>query len=205
MRIAVEGNIGSGKSTVLGALAEVFAVRKEPVEEWQPLLDLFYADQGKWSLAFSLRVLLSFAAVSDDGADPADPADPAVLTVTERCPLANRHVFGQLLFNDQKMTQDEWDLFKEYHDAMGWTPDGIVFVDTPSDVCMDRIKARGRPCEASIDIQYLRRIEFQYQNLFKFCGVPVVRVDGSLPPAELAGETERAVRAVRALVQRGAE
>lgn len=195
MRIAVEGNIGSGKSTVLGALADVFAVRKEPVEDWQPLLDLFYADPGKWSLAFSLRVLLSFAGVSDGGSD----------LVTERCPLANRHVFGQLLFNDQKMTQDEWDLFKEYHDAMGWTPDGIVFVDTPSDVCMGRIKARGRPCEASVDIQYLRRIEFQYQNLFKFCGVPVVRVDGSLPPDELAWETERAVRAVRVLVQRGPE
>ena len=196
MRIAVEGNIGSGKSTVLGALAGVFAVRKEPVDDWQPLLDLFYADPGKWSLAFSLRVLLSFADVSSEsGSD----------LVTERCPLANRHVFGQLLFNDQKMTQDEWDLFKEYHDAMGWTPDGIVFVDTPSDVCMDRIKARGRPCEASVDIQYLRRIEFQYQNLFKFCGVPVVRVDGSLPPDELAAETERAVRAVRSLVQRGPE
>lgn len=189
MRIAVEGNIGSGKSTVLEALAGAFAVRKEPVEEWQPLLDLFYADPGKWSLAFSLRVLLSFANAPDDGAGG--------VLVTERCPLANRHVFGQLLFNDQKMTQDEWDLFKEYHDAMGWTPDGIVFVDTPSDVCMDRIKVRGRTCEASIDIQYLRRIEFQYQNLFKFCGVPVVRVDGALPPAELAAETERAVLMLR--------
>lgn len=188
MRIAVEGNIGSGKSTVLGALADVFDVRQEPVGEWQPLLDLFYADPGKWSLAFSLRVLLSFAAVP--------PGDG--LLVTERCPLANRHVFGQLLFNDQKMTQDEWDLFKEYHDAMGWTPDGIVFVDTPTDVCMDRIRIRGRACEASVDIQYLRRIEFQYQNLFKFCGVPVVRVDGALPPDELAAETERAVRALAA-------
>ena len=187
MRVAIEGNIGSGKSTVLGALADAFAVRKEPVDEWQPLLDLFYADPGKWSLAFSLRVLLSFAAVPTGGD-----------LVTERCPLANRHVFGQLLFNDQKMTQDEWDLFKEYHDAMGWTPDGIVFVDTPSDVCMDRIKSRGRACEAAIDIQYLRRIEFQYQNLFKFCGVPVVRVDGTLPPAELAAETGKAVRVLMA-------
>ena len=175
MRVCVEGNIGSGKSTALEALRALrpdVALRPEPVDDWQPLLSLFYADPRRWALAFNLRVLLSF--------------DAAGGGVVERSPLSARHVFAQLLFNENKMTQAEWELYKEYWDTLAWKPDVLVYVHTPADQCHARVAARGREAERDIDIHYLRRLEFQYETMLRFCDVPVVRLDGTQPPEQLA-------------------
>ncbi len=186
MRIAIEGNIGAGKSTVLRAFAgeRVFA---EPVDAWGSLLDRFYASPAEWGLAFSLRVLSSF-----------DEPHTHERCIVERCPLSCRHVFAQLLFNDGHLTQGEWDLFKDYFDVLGWAPDAMVYIDTPAHVCLERTRERGRPSEAGLDLQHLRRLEFQYDTLLKYSNVPVVRLDGTLPPDELARAALDAVAALRA-------
>lgn len=177
MRICIEGNIGSGKSGCVAALAKAFPSIPnfpEPVEEWADLLSLYYASPAEWAFPFSLKVLLSFRA----------PAREPTCVV-ERSPLASRHVFSQLLYNEGTLNCHEWELFKEYHDEVAWKPDVIVFVDTPAEVCLERIARRGRECEAAIDLQYLRRVEFQYANMLRYADVPVVRLDGTLPEADL--------------------
>ena len=180
-RICVEGNIGCGKSTALEHLAALrpgLATFPEPVQEWGELLARFYRDPAQWALAFSLRVLLSFGA----------PGAPNLQgpCVVERSPMSCRHVFSQLLFNEGKMTQEEWDLFKEYCDVLGWTPDVIVYVQTPADECHRRMEQRGRAAEEGVDLQYLKRLEFQYETMLRYADVPVVRIDGTAPPEEVA-------------------
>jgi deoxyadenosine/deoxycytidine kinase len=184
MRIAVEGNIGAGKSTVLEALGGLgVPVVQEPLDDWGELLDAFYASPSEWGLAFSLKVLAGF-----------DDAHQHETCIVERCPLSCRHVFTQMLFNDGHLTQEEWDLFKDYADTLGWAPDVIVYIDTPAHVCLERVRSRARPCEASVDLTYMRRLEFQYDTLLKYCQVPVVRLDGLLPPADLAKAATDAAR-----------
>lgn len=177
MRVAIEGNIGAGKSHILAELARRgWATWQEPVETWD--LDGFYADPSRHAFEFSLGVLLSFCRV------PAAAAAEGGVVVVERCPLACRHVFTQLLVNDGHLSQVQWAAFKECADLLGWTPDAVVYVDVPAAVCLERVGARGRRCEAALDVQYLRRLEFQYDTLFKFAGadIPVVeRVDGTAP------------------------
>ena len=211
MRICVEGNIGAGKSALLDALApggsheisgatatsgagagagaQVTAqVYKEPVEEWGEVLDLFYKDPVAWALPFSLRVLLGFGRVPADG-----------LRLVERSPVACHHVFSQLLFNEGKMSHLQWDLFRDYCEALGWQPDAIVYVDTPVDACVQRVRARGRAAETSVDADYLRRVEFQYETMLKYTQVPVVRLDGTLSPAALADAARREIRLLAGL------
>lgn len=191
MRVAIDGNIGSGKTEVIRALARDLGggvrVFEEPVQDWTELLPLFYASPSEWGLAFSLKVLLGFRQV------PTDPHDFCQACVVERSPLTNRHVFAQLLYNDGSLTQQEWDLFKEYHDVLGWSPDAVVFIDTPTNVCMHRIQERGRVGEAQVTEEYLRRVEFQYENMLRFLNVPVVRVDGTLDPAEVYTRVRQAL------------
>ena len=180
MRVSIEGNIGSGKSTVIASLASsahahAFETFVEPVDEWGDLLDLFYSSPAEWALAFSLKVLMSFRA----------PAAHEGNCLVERSPLACRHVFSQLLYNDGSLTQQEWDLFKEYHDVLAWKPDCIVYVDTPVEVCMARVQHRDRVSERGLDVEYLKRVEFQYLNVLRFVDVPVVRLDGTLPRDQL--------------------
>lgn len=183
MKIAIEGNIGSGKSTVLKALTGKFPdvpTVAEPIEEWGDLLDLFYASPSTWALPFSLKVLLTFRHAGD-----------TPTCIIERCPLSCRHVFTHTLFNDGTLSQHSYDLFKEFYDILAWTPDVIVYIDTPVDKCMERIMTRGRDSEIrGIDIQYLRRIEFAYETMLKFIGkdVTVIRIDGSRPIDVVAAE-----------------
>lgn len=186
MRISLEGNLGAGKSAALAALAAAgHRVVPEPVAEWGELLNAFYRDPAQYSLAFSLEVLRGMSRVLDDGG--------SLVTVVERSPLASRHVFTAMLFHDGKLSPAEWAVYKDFHAAMGWVPDAIVFLDAPTDVCMARVAARGRPCEAGVDVHFLRRIEFQYETMLKFANVPVVRVAGTGTAAEVAAGVADAV------------
>lgn len=185
VRVCVEGNIACGKSTALQHLGRLRpqagggpTLFPEPVEEWGELLARFYADPAQWALAFSLRVLLSFEG-------PA-AVPPAACAVVERSPVSCRHVFSQLLFNEGRMSQEEWDLFKDACDALAWTPDVMIYVQTPADECHRRMERRGRPEEAGVDLQYLKRLEFQYETMLRYATFPVVRVDGTRPPEEIA-------------------
>ncbi len=184
---ALQGNIGAGKSTVLNHLRAAFPaahVFPEPVHEWAGILPLFYAKPAEWALAFSLRVLLSFTKVPAGGN----------LAIVERSPLANRHVFTQLLYNDNTMSREEWELFKEYSDELGWTPDLVVHVHCPPDICLQRVQGRARAGEETIDIQYLKRVEFQYDTVMRYVNCPVVRVDGSGTSPEVARAVEGVIR-----------
>lgn len=179
VRVCVEGNIGCGKSTALralGRLREGVTVFEEPLEEWGELLARFYEDPEQWALAFSLRVLLSMRL----------PGTAPGACVVERSPLSARHVFSQLLFNEGTLSQEEWDLYKEYWDVLGWAPDVLVYVHVPAEECFRRMRERGREAERDVDLQYLKRLEFQYETMLRYAKVPVVRVDGTLPTEDLA-------------------
>lgn len=178
MTICIEGNIGAGKSTVLCALSRArpdLRIIPEPLHVWGSMLANYYEDPATWSLPLHLRILFEFW-----------KCDSGSGVVVERSPGACRHVFGQLSYNDGYMTSTAWDTFKAYHESLGWEPDAYVYIDTPVDVCTARMTSRGRPCERDVTETYLRRIEFQYQNFLKFATVPVLRVDGLLPPDEIA-------------------
>ena len=193
MRIAIEGNIGAGKSECMAALAEEFPdlpCFPEPIDEWTALLDLFYKSPRKWAFAFALKVLMTFR----------EPAKHNTCLV-ERSPLTTRHVFSHIQFSEGVLTGPEWELFKEYWDVLGWHPDAIVFVDTPPDICLERIERRGRACEAALDIHTLNRIAFQYENMLRFCDAcpdtcRVLRVSGDQHPDAVKAQVTQAVRSL---------
>ena len=71
--ISIEGNIGSGKSTILKSLKEHFENSRniiflqEPVDEWatikdkegNTILSKFYGNQKKYSFAFQMMAYIS--------------------------------------------------------------------------------------------------------------------------------------------------
>lgn len=181
MRVCVEGNIASGKTTALRVVRDArpdITVFEEPAREYADTLAEFCRDPASWSLPFSLRLLLSYRAAGQAEGD----------VLVERSCLGCRHVFSQLLYNEGKMSRDDWALFKEYADVLAWSPDAIVYVHTPADVCLARIRERGMPQlgEEHLDLEHLKRLEFQYKTMLRYADVPIVRVDGTLPPDALA-------------------
>ena len=178
-RIAIEGNIGAGKSSILDMLQRELPANvpifTEPIESWTPLLDLYYNDKMQYGFLFSLKVLLSFRGAAD-----------AATAVVERSPQSCRHVFTQLLNENGCLTSIQWDLFQEFYSILKYEPDHIIYLYTPPNVCYDRIQGRGRQCEAAnVDLQYLKRIDYRYSQLVKDAQCPVHVLDGSLPREEL--------------------
>jgi deoxyadenosine/deoxycytidine kinase len=184
MIVTVDGNISSGKSTVVERLGSDHAIFQEPLEKWT-LLDKFYADPRTYVLPFSLQVLAAFAEVSrPDGG----------LVVTERSPLTTREVFTRMHVNDGTMNDADWQTFKRYFDIVGWKPDAIVFVHVPFDVCHRRMLRRNRSCEENVTLDYLERVEKSYETLLRFANIPYEIVDGTASPDVVEREVRDAIR-----------
>jgi deoxyadenosine/deoxycytidine kinase len=190
MIISVDGNISSGKSTIVRNLRGAGrTVYPEPIESWT-FLDKFYEDKRTYALPLALQVLASFA----DYEFPATDAANADVVITERSPLTNREVFTKMHANDGTMRDDEWELYKKYFDVLGWTPDAIVYIQTPVEICHRRMLGRARMSETDVDFEYLERLEKSYDTLLRFVKVPVVFVDGTGEPDAVLRDVELAIR-----------
>jgi deoxyadenosine/deoxycytidine kinase len=167
MRVCIEGNIGAGKSTILARLAQDgYPVHAEPVHEWKDWLELFYADKKRWAFGMQMRVLASLLEYPDD-------------CIAERSTSSTRHVFAQVLYNQGDLSEKEFEVYKRYFEATAWTPDAIVFMDVSPETCLERIGERARPSEDSIDLAYLKKLDFHYHNLIRYAQCPVHVVDGN--------------------------
>jgi deoxyadenosine/deoxycytidine kinase len=180
MRVVIDGLIGAGKSTVLDALQQRgLSCHKEPIDDWGRLLDMFYSDPGKWAFAFNLRVLLSSSTPDDDS-----------VVLCERFPMSTRFVFIQHGFNSGKISFEEFDVLKAVYETVSFLPDLLIFLEAPTPVLLERIRGRGRACEADVTDDYLTRLKFQYDNMLSSLGeamIPIIRIDTScLTPSEVA-------------------
>jgi deoxyadenosine/deoxycytidine kinase len=172
--ITVEGNIGSGKSTMIKLIKEKFqdwVIIDEPVGEWlnmrndegKSLLELFYTDKTRWSYtfqnaAFITRYLNCKRALQQ--------ANGKVIFISERGILTDRYVFATMLHDEGLLTSIEWDLYTKWFDCFkdDITINGIIYIDTPSDICKERIIKRNRgEGEDTISIDYLQQLE-KYHN-----------------------------------------
>ena len=191
MIIAIEGNIGSGKSTVLNTVQTTFGecvkVYPEPVHEWRDVLQAYYADPKDNAFRLACQVLLSFISPM--------PLDRSV-HVFERMPATSKNVFAAMNRNDGDMRPREWEVLCKMHDDLAWDADLVIFVDTPSHVCCQRILQRARQCEEAMTTQYVRRVEHAYSKFID--SLPpgrVIKVDGARPVEEVAAAVCDIVRA----------
>jgi thymidylate kinase len=162
MRIAIEGNIASGKSTQVKLLEGVL----EPHQEWP--LNLFYGNPERWSLLMQLSVLKSFINVPEN-------------SIVERSPESSLKVFWKIA----PKTDDEDKLFKFYNRHLGWVPDLIVYIRTPPNVCFERIRTRKQTGDIQITKEYLETIHKAYEEYVSESNVPVIIVDGTLPVGDM--------------------
>ena len=103
VKIAIDGNIGCGKSTVIEKLknwTDFKKVYSEDIASWGDWLEKYYEDPKKYALGFQLTVLLSHlrqqGEVDDDG-----------LYIYERCSHTCNRIFGSLLVEDGIMSERE--------------------------------------------------------------------------------------------------
>jgi thymidine kinase len=173
MKLVFDGNIGCGKSSILKMIQSnkpiEMNIYNEPLYDWSKWLELFYSDMNKHSFGFQMRVLKSHLDKKD-----------ILNGIFERSPLSCQKVFGELLYEDNKMNELEWNLTNEFNYDYGWNPDYVVYLKCDPQICYQRIKQRNRNDEQSIDINYLERIHHKYEKLYTDCkSFKVITIDAS--------------------------
>ena len=164
MIVSIEGNIGSGKSTIINYLKNVnnnnIVFVDEPVDEWLNIksngknaLELFYEDQEKNSFWFQvlayitrLRNLLETV-----------KKNPDKIIITERSIYTDKYVFAQMLFDSGKISDIEFQTYNYWFDTFKNETriDVILYVNTKPEECMNRIKTRNRSEESGVELEYL--------------------------------------------------
>ncbi len=182
LRIAVEGNIGVGKSTLLprlqAAMPGTWDVLSERVDEdpiFQRLLSEFYADSNKqielqsW---ITQRRLVEFRKLA---------GNPTHY-------IFERSFLGELVFCHANLLQHErpdgrfisffFDVIAALRECRY---DAIVYLRAAPDTCYERVKYRSRGSENNISYEYIRHLHDCYETHLpeaaRVHGIPLIGVD----------------------------
>lgn len=176
--ISIEGNIGAGKSTLLEKLRLAhpeWTFIDEPVDFWatlkntkgQSLFELYYNNQERWSYTFqNCAVLSRYQYIEETISKQRAVSSGKQVYITERCLDTDHKVFAQMLHDDNKMDSLEYALYERWIEQLKKTStplSGIIFLDTPAEVCAERIRGRNRDGEEGIPLQYLQELQ-RYQT-----------------------------------------
>jgi deoxyguanosine kinase len=161
--IAIEGNIGIGKTTLATKISEDFNA-KLVLERFadNPFLPKFYEDASRY--AFPLEV--SFLA--DRYKQMTD--DLAQYDLFKDFVIADYQIFKSIIFAQITLSEDELKLYKTLFDIIYKEtpkPDLYIYLYQNIENLLKNIQKRGRDYEQNIDAIYLEKINKGYLDFIK--------------------------------------
>jgi deoxyadenosine/deoxycytidine kinase len=155
--IAVEGNIGAGKTTLACKLAQWYNTRLvlEEFEE-NPFLPQFYKNPQ----AFAFNLETSFLIERHKQLK-------AEFTKGNHYRIADYYIGKTLLFAHANLNAHEYGLFNYLYQSLSadiQKPDLILFLQPATDELKNNINKRGRSYEKEIKQTYLEKIQAEYQR-----------------------------------------
>ena len=170
MIVTIEGNIGSGKSTLVkelrNQLGDKWNFLDEPVDEWlqlkdeegRSLIELFYADKKRYSYTFQNYAYITRMRKLME-------TQKTDINITERCVLTDKNVFAKMLTDDGFMNIMEDQMYKNWFDIFEKfaSIDLVVYIKTDPHTCFDRIRKRNREGE-DIPMEYLDRLHEYHEK-----------------------------------------
>jgi deoxyguanosine kinase len=161
--VVIEGNIGSGKTTLTNKLAEIWGSRIM-LEEFKdnPFLPKFYKNPEQHSFALELSFLAERYHQKRDELNRTDLFKPGL--------VCDYSFAKSLVFARINLDTDEFDLYQNLfhiiHDRLP-KPDLLLFLYCSPEKSLSQIKKRGRLYEQEISLNYLDRINKGYMEFFK--------------------------------------
>ncbi|MBK6341325.1 MAG: deoxynucleoside kinase [Flavobacteriales bacterium] len=160
MHIAIAGNIGSGKTTLTQLLAKHYKWEQlqEAVDN-NPYLFDFYKDMQRWS--FNLQIFF----LNSRFEQLLDIRRSGRNVVQDRTIYEDAYIFAPNLHAMGLMTTRDFEnyhrLFLNMESAIA-PPDLLIYLQAPVEKLVKQIAERGRDYEASISIDYLKRLNERY-------------------------------------------
>ncbi len=161
--ICIEGNIGSGKTSLTKLLSKKLEA-KLILEEFEenPFLQKFYSDPSRYAFQLELSFL----------------AERFQQIQTE---IPNRDLFQEFMFSDymiekclifskNNLDSQSIQLYRKLYDIILKStpkPDIIIYLHKDTDLLLSNIEKRARPYEQKITSKYLEDIYSNYVTYFK--------------------------------------
>lgn len=176
--VAVAGNIGVGKSTLVKMLCDAMGWEPfyEPVAE-NPYLADFYQNMSAWAfhsqiffLTHRLRSHLGLAQHSKS-------------VVQDRSVYEDAEIFAQNLYAQGNIQERDYKTYRElYETAVQFLPppDLVIYLRASVPTLLNRINARGRVYERKIMPEYLQSLNELYESWienFTLCPILAIPAD----------------------------
>ena len=161
--IAIEGNIGAGKTSLAKLLSDQFNA-KVVLERFadNPFLPKFYEDKERYAFPLEMSFLADrYQQLSDDLAQ---------FDLFKNFIVSDYYIFKSLIFAQVTLSKDEYFLYRKLFDLMYkeiTKPDLYVYLYQNTDRLLKNIKKRGRDYEQNIEKDYLKKIQEGYSNFIK--------------------------------------
>jgi 2-amino-4-hydroxy-6-hydroxymethyldihydropteridine diphosphokinase len=161
--IAIEGNIGAGKTSLATKIAYDFNA-KLILERFKdnPFLPKFYEDTSRYAFPLEMSFLADrYQQISDDLSQ---------LDLFKDFIVSDYDVFKSLIFSKITLQEDEFKLYRKLFNLMYKDlrkPDLYVYLYQNTERLQENIKKRGRDYEQNIKNDYLEKINAGYLDFLK--------------------------------------
>lgn len=206
VRISIEGNIATGKSTFIKILEDASAredweITPEPVSTWtqidgqnkaknakKEILGQFYTDPLRW--AYTME---SFTFITRLHVEKQRRKKPSSVScsINERSVYSSKYIFARNCFETGLMSETEWAIYQDWStyllDSLGELQlDGFIYLRADPDVCAKRMSKRGRPEEQGVTVEYLKQLHEKHERWLHhkefhgeeiMDGIPILEID----------------------------
>ncbi|CAD8087459.1 unnamed protein product [Paramecium primaurelia] len=136
-------------------------------------LILYYQDVDRWGFTFQIYAYQSRLMAWDRQLQQLlknnQQSKEPVLVFTERSIESARELFFKLCYNDGNISQIEYEIYEEFYQwLMNHYPqyliDCVIYVNTPPEICLERLIKRGRSEEVSVPLDYLKKLHQRHED-----------------------------------------
>ena len=158
--IAIEGNIGSGKTSLTKMISDEFNA-KIILERFadNPFLPKFYEDKERYAFPLEMSFLADRHQQLSD--------DLAQFDLFKNFIVSDYYIFKSLIFAQVTLQKEEYILYRKMFDIMYkeiTKPSLYIYLYQNTERLLQNIKKRGREYEQSISPDYLNKIHLGYRN-----------------------------------------
>ena len=176
--IAIAGNIGAGKSSLVEFLSRTYGIEPfyEPNDE-NPYLPDFYQDMKRWAFHSQLYFLSNKFRMHQQ------LERMSGVVVLDRTIYEDAEIFASALHKMGKFTGRDWDTYWSFYQVILDSirpPDLMIYLRCSVRTLRQRIRMRGRAMEQDIPLAYLKRLQGLYEQWlsnYQFGEVLVLETD----------------------------
>lgn len=161
--IAIEGNIGSGKTTLVQKMTQDFNA-KSILERFaeNPFLPKFYQNPERYAFPLEMSFLADrYLQLSEDLGQ---------YDLFNEFVIADYYIYKSLIFAQVTLDLEEVNLYRNVFNVMykeTQKPDLYIYLYQKTDNLLENIKKRGRNYESDIEAEYLDKINHSYSEFIK--------------------------------------